>query len=59
MRDHIIDLDDKNYLSPSSDFKRDRSKNRNIISFQEDLEHFKRNENIILKISKIPDVNSI
>ncbi|CAI2375152.1 unnamed protein product [Moneuplotes crassus] len=58
-RDHETNLKIPNYLSPGSDSKRDSHKDWNLISFKEDLEHFNRNKDLILKESKIPDVCSI
>ena len=57
--DHMIDINDKNYLTPIVDPTKDHIKNWGKIWFIEDLEHFWRNKDIILKQSKIPDVTSV
>jgi hypothetical protein len=46
-------------MSPSVDSKRDKVSNWNEISFSEDLEHFWRNKDLILKESNAPDPSSI
>ena len=58
-RDHEIDLEDREYLSPDQETQKEKDPNWKIKSFQEDLAHFNRNKEIILKVSDIPDVRSI
>lgn len=57
--DHVIETDDKNYLTFTSDSKKDKIKSWPFICFSEDLEHFWRNKDLILKESKLPDVTTI
>ena len=49
LRDHVIDYDTTNYLSPSTNPQKEDCKNWPRISFQEDMKHFERNKHIILK----------
>ena len=57
-RDHIIDTSDHNYLSPEFHHGGDKNSWSLDQLYQDDLEHFWRNKDLILKESKIPDIKS-
>jgi len=55
VHDHIIDADDNNYMSPEVHSLESKIIPKNS-HLNDDLEHFWRNKDLILKDSKIPEI---